>query len=159
MTPAQRLAQSRQAIAEHLKRKDRRSSPEPSPREGDGSAGPTGEDSSPRRRGWFGGVERAVKSWWRHHPAHLAVEVATPALQSYARKHPAQLVAMGAGVGVLLAVTRPWRLISATGLAVALLKSSQLPNMLLSMLASHDFGDFADYGTPPTQPPAHPPPH
>jgi hypothetical protein len=65
----------------------------------------------------------------------MAVEMATPALQSYLRKRPFQVLALSAGVGALLVVTRPWRLISLTTLVVAIVKSSQLSGVVMSALS------------------------
>ena len=44
-------------------------------------------------------------------------------------------VALSAGVGALLVVTRPWRLVSLTTLVVAVVKSSQLSGVVMSALA------------------------
>jgi hypothetical protein len=42
--------------------------------------------------------------------------------------------------GAVLMLVRPWRLVSATGVVVALLKSSQLSSLLMSAVAGADFG-------------------
>ena len=69
----------------------------------------------------------------------MAVELATPALGAYAEKRPFRLLGIAAVVGAVVVVTRPWRLISVTGLLVAVAKSSQLSGLLMSALSAADF--------------------
>jgi hypothetical protein len=148
MTPAEKLARSRLAIVEYLargeKHHDRRERQERSatsgPPEGDTGWSGTQEENQDHpegffSRGWMGGMSSAARAWWSHHPAQMAVEMATPALRSYMRKRPFQVLALSAGVGALLVVTRPWRLISLTTLVVAIVKSSQLSGVVMSALS------------------------
>jgi hypothetical protein len=148
---ARRLAQTRLAIIEEIDRREHRGDPR-GPRDGrEGSRAQAGEhaagdrrerDGSPRRArpsGWFGSARHALGTWWRHHPAHMAVELATPALGAYAEKRPFTLLGIAAVVGAVVVVTRPWRLISVTGLLVAVAKSSQLSGLLMSALSAADF--------------------
>lgn len=74
------------------------------------------------------------RDYWQHHPARLAIELATPALSAYAQKHPARFLAFSAAAGAGIYLARPWRLISVTGLAVAALRSPQLSGALISAL-------------------------
>jgi hypothetical protein len=70
------------------------------------------------------------------------LELATPALSDYAGRKPVQFLAIAAAVGVAAVIARPWRLISATGLLMALVKSSQLSGLIMSaMSAADDPGD------------------
>lgn len=152
---ADKLARSRLAIVEHVQRRERR--PERgAPREdreapraaravgADGPAADEGPDAGFDRRygarSWFDRGQRAARMWWRHHPASMAVDLATPVLQSYARRHPARLMAGAAVAGAVLMLARPWRLISVTTLVVAVLKSSQLSSLVMSALSAADFG-------------------
>ena len=146
MTPAEKLNRSRLAIIEYLARghhpQDRSDADAP-------SSGERGEQQDAPRKNWsgffggrffsgnrwLGGMSSAARAWWNHHPAQMAVELATPALQSYMRKRPFQVLALSAGVGALLVVTRPWRLISVTTLVVAVVKSSQLSGVVMSALS------------------------
>jgi hypothetical protein len=133
MTPAEKLDRSRLAIIEYLERREHRGEPradEGSPDDGDDRGGHLFSGD-----GWLGGVTSAARAGWRHHPAQLAVEMATPALRSYMRRRPFQVLALSAGVGALLVVTRPWRLISLTTLVVAIVKSSQLSGVVMSALS------------------------
>jgi len=84
---------------------------------------------------WFATAKRAAGGWWQQHPAHLGVELATPVLSDYAGRKPVQFLAIAAAVGAVVVITRPWRLISATGLLMAVLKSSQLSGMVMAAMA------------------------
>ena len=77
---------------------------------------------------------QAVKAWWQHHPAHLAVDIGRPFLNKFAQNKPMQLLGMAAGVGAAVVLIKPWRLVSISGLAVAAFKSTNLSSTLLSML-------------------------
>ena len=135
MTPAEKLARSRLAIIEYVEGRAHRSEPRASSQSSPDEGFENDDADRPARTGWLGGVATAARSWWRHHPAQLAVEMATPALQSYMRRRPFQVLALSAGVGALLVVTRPWRLISLTTLVVAIVKSSQLSGVVMSALS------------------------
>jgi hypothetical protein len=140
---ARRLAQTRLAIIEEIDQREHRGDQRGSRAARESAAGDGRErDGSPRRArpsGWFGSARHALGTWWRHHPAHMAVELATPALGAYAEKRPFRLLGIAAVVGAVVVVTRPWRLISATGLLVAVAKSSQLSGLLMSALSAADF--------------------
>ena len=137
-----RLARTRLAIIEQVQRRER----------GSGGRDEHALEHARARReagepeayedlgdGWLGQIKRALLTWWRHHPAHMGVELATPALSAYARRKPMQFLGISALIGAVIVVTRPWRVISATGIVVALLKSSQLSGLLMSALSSADF--------------------
>lgn len=141
MTPAEKLERSRLAIVEYLAGGEKKRAPradrqapqehyEPQDDLRDDGAGGFFSGG-----GWVGGISSAARAWWSHHPAQMAVEMATPALRSYMRRRPFQVLALSAGVGALLVVTRPWRLISLTTLVVAIVKSSQLSGVVMSALA------------------------
>lgn len=148
MESAKKLEQSRLAILEHLHQKEQSARPA-----GRGSAGPAeqfassggGRGERPARRpvfsrsGWIGRLSHAAGTWWRHHPAHMVVELSTPALTNYARRKPYQYLGIAAAAGALLLVARPWKLISVTGILVALFKSSQLSSLVMSALSAADF--------------------
>jgi hypothetical protein len=141
---ADRLAKTRLAIIEHVHRREHRHEGSEARRERmasqDGQAWDEEEDDG-GPGGWFSSAKRAAQAWWRHHPAHLGVELATPILSQYASRKPAQFLAIAAVAGALIAVARPWRLISATGLLVALLKSSQVSNLVMSAMSGAGLGD------------------
>jgi hypothetical protein len=135
MTPAEKLDRSRLAIIGYLERREHRGEPRANDDAPDGDDGGHEGGHLFSSDGWLGGVASAARVWWRHHPAQLAVEMATPALRSYMRKRPFQVLALSAGVGALLVVTRPWRLVSLTTLVVAIVKSSQLSGVVMSVLS------------------------
>ena len=148
MTPAEKLERSRLAIIEYLTRGERRHERDErkaarEDREAQEEAYDEQFDDEPDEGGdgwfarnrWLGGMSSAARAWWRHHPAQMAVEMATPALRSYMRRRPFQVLAVSAGVGALIVVTRPWRLISLTTLVVAIVKSSQLSGVVMSAIS------------------------
>lgn len=138
-----KLAHSRQAIVDLVRRKERpasRTQRAPGlPLAGDAADGPDLEGPQPRLGGWTGRLRYATRAWWRHHPAHMAVEMVTPALADYAHHRPGRLLAMSAAAGAALVLARPWKLISATGLLVALLKSSQISTLVMSAMSAADY--------------------
>jgi hypothetical protein len=148
MESAKKLEQTRLAILEHLHQKERSDRPAAA---GKVSAGPAESFDSqgnyragrparrPRSSGWFGRLSYAAGTWWRHHPAHMVVELSTPAITNYARRKPYQYLGIAAAAGALLLVARPWRLISVTGILVALFRSSQLSSLVMSALSAADF--------------------
>jgi hypothetical protein len=139
---ADKLARNRQAILAYVARSQRRHDPREEPAGGAGFA--EGEPFPEEQAygeggGWFGPLRRAAGGWWRYHPAHMAVDLASPLMRSYARRKPWQLLGIAAAAGVALTLARPWRLISLTTLAVALLKSSQLSSLVMAAMSAADY--------------------
>jgi hypothetical protein len=139
-----RLERSRLAILEHLHRKEQRRHPASreslaSHESGEGQSG-TGTARAQPRRGpaadWMDTARDAVDHWWRYHPAHMAVDIARPALSSYARRKPLQYLGIAAAAGAAIFLLRPWKLISVTGVLVALVKSPQVAGLVMSALSS-----------------------
>ena len=135
------LARNRQAILAYVARRQRRHDPR---EEAAGAPGLAEGEPFPQEEpyaeggGWFGPVRRAMGAWWRYHPAHMAVDLASPLLRNYARRKPLQLLGISAAAGAALALARPWRLISLTTLALALLKSSQLSSLVMAAMSAAD---------------------
>jgi hypothetical protein len=136
-----RLARSRLAIVEHIHRKERRREPRREMPQDDPFEGAEFADTPPPPPGdgLLDRIRYAASMWWRHHPAHMAVEVATPLMHAYAARKPGQLLAISALAGATLMLARPWRLISLTALLGVLLKSSHLPSVILSAMSAADF--------------------
>jgi hypothetical protein len=139
-----KLARSRQAIVEHIARKQRKHDPREEfegQRFAEGGGYPEEEDfeSDPPGAGWFGHFAHVVKTWWRHHPASMATELASPLVRSYARRKPAQMLGIAFAAGALLTFARPWKLISVTTIIVALLKSSQLSHLMTAAMSAADY--------------------
>jgi hypothetical protein len=138
-----RLARSRMAIIEHVYRKDARK---------DGFAKAAhhvqrdaeeweADEIATAGNGLLARVKRAVKDFWRHHPARLGLEVATPLLARYAAKNPAAYVSIAALSGAVFVAARPWRLLSVTGVLVALAKSPQLAGAVMAAMSGGDWDE------------------
>lgn len=139
-----RLARSRLAIIEHVHRKEARKDPFAAAAghvQRDGEQWEAAQAAAASGGGWFTRLKHAAKSYWHHHPARLGVQVATPVLASYARKHPVAYVSMAASAGAIFMIARPWRLISVTGVLVALAKSPQLAGVVMSAMSGTDWDD------------------
>jgi hypothetical protein len=91
--------------------------------------------------GWFSRIASAAKSYWRHHPARMGLQVATPVLSQVARKNPVAYVSVAAVAGAVIMIARPWRLVSVTGVLVALAKSPQLAAVVMSAMSGTDFDE------------------
>jgi hypothetical protein len=155
MTPSDRLARSRLAIVEHLSRRENKRDGRAQERaqdeaQEDAAHAEADQQQHWRGAGWFSGMSGAARSWWRHHPIQLGVEMATPMLQSYMRRKPFTVLGVSAAVGVALVVTRPWRVISVTTLLIAIVKSSQLSGVVMSALSGAH--DWQPQPPPPRQP-------
>lgn len=85
-----------------------------------------------------------VGRWWRRHPISSVVQIGQPFLESYARKHPAKLLAYGAGAGALLYVLKPWKLLSVATVVTLILKSSDVSGMISDAMNSSKLSDEAD---------------
>ncbi|HEY0886437.1 MAG TPA: hypothetical protein VGE20_14195 [Ramlibacter sp.] len=154
---ADKLAQTRLAIIAHLQGRERRHEHRGAERYADPQQSAQEEERTDRARardggrrspaGWLRHAQHVARSWWRHHPASMGLELVTPALASYAARKPVQYLGIAAAAGAVFMVIRPWRLISVTGLIVAIVKSSQLSSVVMSAMAGADFGK--DDGEPP----------
>lgn len=150
LTPQQRLAISRRALFNQFEDElDDGRSPSnhaaSSQTDADGSAVSHAVPSQRQaKRGFLDGyisgfpalaIARNIgERWWRRHPANAVVQLARPVLGRYARQKPAKLIAIAAGTGALLMLTRPWRLLSATALIAAVLKTSDVADMVTSLV-------------------------
>lgn len=131
---SERLARTRLAILEYLQRRRHGIS-------ADADTGDEGlsQDSQQVGSRWRG-LREAGQRYWRDHPARLVVRLAVPLLAHWGRHHPLALVGIAAAAGALLVITRPWRLVSLTGLLVGTLKSPRLLSVAMSLLASARLG-------------------
>ncbi|HYE69946.1 MAG TPA: hypothetical protein VD932_00295 [Aquabacterium sp.] len=140
-----KLAQTRLAIIEHLQRKERRKEAtreemrevkHEAKAQARAAVTGGGEDPPPQGEGWFAHAGHLLRSWWRYHPARMATDLATPVLSAYARRKPVQFLGIAAAAGALFFLARPWKLISVTGVVVALLKSPQVASLIMSAMSS-----------------------
>ncbi len=132
ITAQQRLAASRQAIIRDMHRDD----PEMNQLSDDDADGQSdiSESGIDASSGSWDLIKQVGQSWWQSHPAQLALDVAKPMMQTYAKEQPLKLLGIAAGTGIALVVLRPWRLISLTGVAIAMLKSTQLTGVVQSLI-------------------------
>jgi hypothetical protein len=134
-SPQARLIASRKALVRQMGRADGRADSDMSNGlPGSNHAQMDDANTTTGRCGAWQVLTQAVQAWWQHHPVQVAVDLGRPFLNNYAREKPLRLVSIAAGVGAGLALVKPWRLVSVTGLAVAALKSTRLSTTLLSLL-------------------------
>lgn len=140
-----KLARSRLAIVEHVYRKESRKDRFAAAAghvQHDGEQWDAAEAAAASGGGGtFARIKRAAKSYWRHHPARMGVQMATPLLAGYARRQPLAYLSIAAVAGAIFMVARPWRLISVTGVLVALAKSPQLAGVVMSAMSGTDWDD------------------
>ena len=152
------LQRSRLAILEHLHRKEQRrqgrnaNNPTPAhhPRaQADarpGGAHPPEEGmweshrraNPPGAGGWFETAQDVLQDWWKYHPAHVAVDIARPVLSSYAGRKPMTYLGLAALAGAGLFYLRPWKLISVTGLLVAVARSPHVAELVMRAMSSSE---------------------
>ena len=83
---------------------------------------------------WLSVAQSFGARWWRRHPANAMVQLAQPLLQRYARKQPGKLIAIAAGTGAVIMLIKPWRLLSVTALVAAVLKTSDVADMVTTLM-------------------------
>lgn len=147
----ERLAQTRRDLLRHmhLARGDQAPPPEdapsqehaasqawPGPPPGGSRAHDDRQQGNADSDSLWQGLRQSASAWWRGHPAHLALEVAQPVFEKYARAQPLKVMGICAAAGAALVLIRPWRLISLTGLLVAGLKSAQMSSLASAVLRS-----------------------
>jgi hypothetical protein len=142
---ANRLALTRLALIEHVHRKERKPqrarAQQARGEHEDGEQWEAAEAAAATGGTWFSRIGRAAKSYWRHHPARMGVQMATPLLSQFARRQPLAYVGIAALAGAVILVARPWRLVSVTGVLVALAKSPQLAGVVMSAMSGGDYDD------------------
>ena len=134
LSPEQRLSASRKRLVAYMAQGEESASPHDALR----SSETTSEISDPVGKPKSMALQtltRTVQAWWRHHPAKVALEIAEPVLDRYAKNKPYQLLGIAAAAGAAAVLVRPWRLVSVTGLLLAALKSSGLANVALSFVS------------------------
>lgn len=85
---------------------------------------------------WMGLVKAAASTWWRDHPLHVGTAVLTPVVTDYVKRKPAATLAVAAAAGAALVLIRPWRIASVTALGMGLIRSSNLPVIAASLVAT-----------------------
>jgi hypothetical protein len=146
LTPQERLAISRRALVRQLNGEDepeddggrgkRRAAQErPEAMHATGEAGDHRRASSTRGRNqWVSMARSMTERWWRRHPAHAVGQLARPLLEHYTRKEPAKLMALAAATGAVIVLTKPWRLLSFTAVLAAVLKTSDVADVVNTLM-------------------------
>ncbi|MGR4870893.1 hypothetical protein ACIPRI_18745 [Variovorax sp. LARHSF232] len=121
-SPQERLAISRRALVNQLQ----------------GEAAP-GAAERPRASlldgiAWAPVARGMARHWWQRHPLHAAGELARPVLERYAREQPLKLVAVAAATGALVVLAKPWRVLTATGVAATLFKTSDVAGVVTALM-------------------------
>ncbi len=83
---------------------------------------------------WLSMGRSVAQRWWRRHPAHALGQLARPLLERYARKKPAKLMAIAAATGAVVVLVKPWRLLSVTAVLAAVLKTSDMADVVSSLM-------------------------
>jgi len=149
LTPQERLAISRRALVRQLNGgEDAPPDDEPRgagwpfgshepPRGAAGAFDDTADRPPPGRGGalpWIAMARSMTARWWRRHPAHALGQLARPVLEHYARKEPAKLMAIAAATGAVIVLVRPWRLLSFTAVLAAVLKTSDVADVVNTLM-------------------------
>ncbi len=133
-----RLERSRAALAEAMQRGGlgpphaRTQAPTPQGPDAGGAEGAR-DAAHPRRPPWQRWMD-AARRRWHAHPLHLVAEIAVPALGAWAARRPLTFLAMAAAAGAGLVATRPWRVLSATGVLAMALRAMGVPSFALAGL-------------------------
>lgn len=132
LSPQQRLAISRKALVSRLNEgrspSDEEEEPVQPPR--------LGNDAS-SEFAWSTVARNMVSRWWRRHPANAVGQIARPLLNRYARQEPAKLIAVAAATGALLVLVKPWRLLSVTAVLAAALKTSDMADLVNTLMQNN----------------------
>ena len=147
LTPQERLAISRRALVRQLNGED-----EP---ENDGdrggrravqgrpaamhAAGETadGHRRAPSARGrnqWASMARSMTERWCPRPPAHAVGQPPPPLLEHYPRKEPANPMALAPATGAVIVLTKPWRLLSFTAVLAAVLKTSDVADVVNTLM-------------------------
>ena len=129
LTPQQRLAISRRALVHELQGGETKiEEPTPSATQRQRHAGIF--DQVP----WISMARRVTQRWWRRHPANAVGQLARPLLDRYAREQPVKLMAAAAAAGGLIVLAKPWRLLSITAVLAAVLKTSDVADIVTTLM-------------------------
>lgn len=144
LTPQQRLAISRRALVRQLNGNDeahrgaRESEDDLEYAHHDDIPGAPAREASSQQEGrgsiWRSVARGVVQRWWRRHPAHAAGQLVRPLLEHYARTKPAKLMAVAAATGAVLVLVKPWRLLSVTAVLAAVLKTSDVADIVNTLM-------------------------
>ncbi|MBT2326520.1 hypothetical protein J7E62_29855 [Variovorax paradoxus] len=132
LTAQQRLAISRRALLRQMRQGDQAVIDEPAPAISQHRS--ARHESAFARIDWASVGRHAARRWWRRHPANAAGQLARPVLDRYAREQPAKLMAAAAAAGALVVLVKPWRLLSVTAVIAAVLKTSDVADLVTTLM-------------------------
>ncbi|WP_162583606.1 hypothetical protein [Variovorax sp. PBS-H4] len=133
LTPQERLAISRRALVAQLQGRGHGAYTS-SEQVDEPDAPPVGRETIIDRIAWAAVGRNVVQRWWRRHPANAAGQLARPLIERYAREQPVKLIAAAAGTGALIVLVRPWRLLSITAVLAAVLKTSDVADLVTTLM-------------------------
>ncbi|CAN5905847.1 hypothetical protein BH11PSE13_BH11PSE13_23520 [soil metagenome] len=138
LTAQERLALSRRALVNQLRggRPERSESEAFENKDNEAYVAKPSRDSVLDRFAWTSMVKRVGQRWWRRHPANTVGQLAQPLLERYARQQPFKLVAIGTVAGAVLVLVKPWRLLSVTAVLAAIMKTSDIADVVNTLMQS-----------------------
>jgi hypothetical protein len=131
LTPQQRLAISRRALVQQLRGSEAAADASPP---APGRRLPPRRENALDRVPWASVARNVAQRWWRRHPANAVGQLARPLLDRYAREQPAKLMAAAAAAGALVVLVKPWRLLSITAVLAAALKTSDVADLVTTLM-------------------------
>jgi hypothetical protein len=131
LSPKERLALSRRALVAQLHGEELPEEREERPA---AFALPRAPQRGAERFAWASVLRSVTQRWWRRHPANAVGQLARPLLDRYAREQPAKLVAAAAATGALVVLIKPWRLLSITAVVAAVLKTSDVADLVTTLM-------------------------
>jgi hypothetical protein len=135
LTAQERLAISRRLLVEQLRGgTEQRKRPLRSPASDARVDAPDGLRSRIPAMQWLPLARRLAAHWWQRHPLHAAGQMARPLVERAAHERPVALVSAAAGVGALLVLTKPWRLLTVSAAVAVLLKTSELAGVVNTLM-------------------------
>jgi len=134
LTPQERLAISRRALVAQLQGRGHRAYNNDRVPLDEAAAQRTQRETIIERIAWASVARNVVQRWWRRHPANAAGQLARPLIERYAREQPVKLIAAAAGTGALIVLVRPWRLLSITAVLAAVLKTSDVADLVTTLM-------------------------
>jgi hypothetical protein len=133
LTPQQRLAISRRALLRQL-HGDHPDETLPPPHGYDDDAEGPYVFPSIEPSGWISVARRLGERWWRRHPANAVGQLAKPLLKRYAREQPFKVLGTAAAIGAAVVLIKPWRLLSITAVLAAVLKTSDVADLVTTLM-------------------------
>ncbi len=135
LTPQQRLAISRRALLRQL-HGDHPEETLPPPYADEDDAYPY-QPQVGEHVAWVSVARRLGERWWRRHPANAVGQLAKPLLKRYAREQPFKVLGTAAGIGAAVVLIKPWRLLSITAVLAAVLKTSDIADLVTTLMQNN----------------------